>query len=400
MAQFTVKPINTETPIEAEDRYAQQLSDLNRDITGIRNQLGFKVAASANLRGRLSSISTRVADHRTGMRSMNTALQGAVNTYERTERKLLGRGNEDAAEDIGAALKDVVDDIRDIPRDVMDVIRNVVTEPEKEGFDIFPHLKDTFFDVVGEIGPVGAFGSLILNGGGSLILNGIDGLDTAADWAEFAGDGWDFGWDFGEKAVKGFGNTNWKEWFGAALDKGSSAEKYLKRFAENADDVLTDTFDGFKTAGGLVKEVGGIVLDAIGNGFENMEEYKSGEISKERAIAETVMETAVDWGKDLALAATVGAAVGSIVPGPGTVVGVASGVAVVLVSNAADAVCEWITGKDVTELVSDAILDAEEKRIDFLQEQGRKIADKAGALWSKVSDGWAAAMDNKGWLFG
>ncbi len=377
MAQFTVKPINTETPLAAEDRYAQQLSDLNRDITGIRNQLGFKVAASANLRGRLSSISTRVADHRTGMRSMNTALQGAVNTYERTERKLLGRGAEDAAEgmdDIGAAIP----------------VAGAVTE--EEGFDIFSHLKDTFFDAVGEIGPIGALGSII--------LNGIDGLDTAADWAGLAGDVWDFGWDIGEKAVKGFGEVKWKEWLGAALDKGSSAEKYLKRFAENADDVLTDTFDGFKTAGGLVKEVGGIVLDAIGNGFENMEEYKSGEISKGRAIAETVMETAVDWGKDLALAATVGAAVGSIVPGPGTVVGVASGVAVVLVSNAADAVCEWITGKDVTELVSDAILDAEEKRIDFLQEQGRKIADKAGALWSKVSDGWAAAMDNKGWLFG
>lgn len=294
MAQFTVKPINTETPIEAEDRYAQQLSDLNRDITGIRNQLGFKVAASANLRGRLSSISTRVADHRTGMRSMNTALQGAVNTYERTERKLLGRGAEDAADgmdDIGAAIP----------------VAGAVTE--EKGFDVASLLKDIFYDMIAS--PAATVGMCI--------LDGIDGLDTLAEWAEFVSDGWDLSW------------------------------------AAAGDDLLKAA-DGSKTALGWFTTVGGIVLDAIGNGFENMEEYKSGEISLGRAIAETGTETAVG--------ALIGAAIGSVVPGAGTVAGAIIGIAV---TTAADTVCEWITDKDVAELVSDAILDAEEKRIDFLQ---------------------------------
>lgn len=152
-----------------------------------------------------------------------------------------------------------------------------------------------------------------------------------------------------ENKIFGIGN-----YFGKTTGAASKASSWSTRFYNN-----------FQKAGAKeIAKVGwtSVALSGIVNIFDNREEYKSGEISQGRAIAETITETAVDVATDVVLTAGAAAAVGATAVALGaTVAAPAVAVAAVTVGAkmALDGIALWATGgeKNFTEAASDAILD-------------------------------------------
>lgn len=130
----------------------------------------------------------------------------------------------------------------------------------------------------------------------------------------------------------------------------------------------------------------GHALTAITNGVENYEEFQSGQIGAERAVAETVIETGTDIALGAAatagataLAATIVTALGATAA-PVVAVGAAAAVAIWAVNG----VCKWLTGgKDVGEVVADAVCDVGEKAVSVVKDIG-KSAKKAFAGWTRM----------------
>ena len=114
----------------------------------------------------------------------------------------------------------------------------------------------------------------------------------------------------------------------------------------------------------------------------------------ERATQEVILETAIDVGKGVLVGAavTAGLAAVGVASAPVVVVGAISAG----VCWGADVLCQELTGKPVTELISDALLDTKEAVEDFAKDVigkgAEKVKEGASALWSgvksKFSFGW------------
>lgn len=185
-----------------------------------------------------------------------------------------------------------------------------------------------------------------------------------------------------------FDGTRLKRLFGLdaikpSYGKWSGATKWKTRFKNNfyKQDGL---FDGFKAGGKkAVLEGAGVALDLFANGLSNYDEYKRGDISKGRAVAETVVETAVDFGKDWLIGTAVAAGIAAVAPAaPVLVVGAAT----VAVSMGLDFVSKKITyaltgeAKGLTEVISDAALDL----AGAACKAAKKAGDKVKAIVKKL----------------
>lgn len=93
MAQFSVKPDNVKATVNEESKLIRELNSLEDSIRVVSNQLGFRVAAKANIRSRLNNAADRVSGHRRGMSSMHSALQNVIGEYTRTENAIMGNAN-------------------------------------------------------------------------------------------------------------------------------------------------------------------------------------------------------------------------------------------------------------------------------------------------------------------
>ena len=93
MAQFSVKPEGAKVTADEESKLIRELDNFENEIRVISNQLGFQVAAKANIRNRLNNTANRVAAHRSSMSNMYSALQNVVNAYNRTENIITGNTN-------------------------------------------------------------------------------------------------------------------------------------------------------------------------------------------------------------------------------------------------------------------------------------------------------------------
>ena len=126
----------------------------------------------------------------------------------------------------------------------------------------------------------------------------------------------------------------------------------------------------------------GVGLSGVINGFENYEEHGG---FTARAVAETVSETAIDVGKGI-LTTTVVAA------GIGAAFGAAPAVAVAAVSVgvtwAADKICEKVTGKDLTEFISDTVLDKAEAVGKGVVDAGRNLVNGGKKVIGKITGWW------------
>ena len=142
-------------------------------------------------------------------------------------------------------------------------------------------------------------------------------------------------------------------------------------------------------------KVAGWALSLIANGFSNYDEYKeklgtANEITKGRAVAETISETLIDIGKGAAITAGIAAGCAALgVAAPAVVVGGAA----VAVTTVADIACKRLTehftgeAKSLTEFVSDGILDnapkLAEKAVGAVQSAGIAVA----GWFNKVTGG-------------
>lgn len=159
-----------------------------------------------------------------------------------------------------------------------------------------------------------------------------------------------------------------------------------KAFMSSMNKQLGSDLDMSKAKGWEKGKVGakwaGHAITAITNGVENYEEFQSGQIGAERAVAETVIET----GTDIAMGAAATAAItaGAVALGVTAAPAVAVGIAAAGVTWAINGVCKWITGgKDVGEVVADAICDVGEKAVSVIKNIG-KSAKKVSVGWMRI----------------
>ena len=124
--------------------------------------------------------------------------------------------------------------------------------------------------------------------------------------------------------------------------------------------IFGDLFDGSKVFS-CIADWAGKGLDIVTKGYDNLKEF--GEVSA-RMVWETVTEFATEIVLDAGfhavaagIASGIAAGVAAVVGAPVTVPAVVVGIGAFALKAGADWACEKITGKDLTEYLSDTILD-------------------------------------------
>lgn len=180
--------------------------------------------------------------------------------------------------------------------------------------------------------------------------------------------------------IFGLGN-----YFGKSTGAASQASSWGTRFYNNFQKAGTKELSKVGWAS--------IALSGVTNFFQNKEEYESGEISKGRAVAETVTETAVDVVTDVVLTSAVAAAVGATTVALGATVAapavvVAAGT--VAAKTALDGIALWATGgeKKFTEAASDAILDVGTAVGKGLVKGAKKVGSALSATLDSITPKW------------
>lgn len=171
------------------------------------------------------------------------------------------------------------------------------------------------------------------------------------------------------------------------LDVDHLFSSYFKK--EFIDDL---GLNGAKTTVDKVKvstKWAGHILSLVTNAFENYEEMKEpGGISFERAVSETVVETGVDILLNAGITAGVSVVLGGIltaVGAPVMVPAVVVGGLTVGVTWAANGVCKWLTdGKDIGEVVADAVCDFGETIDDIKMRCMDNVQNWLGTAWSGI----------------
>lgn len=366
MAQFSVKTNNVRTTIDAESNLVRELESLEREIRNARNSLGFQVASKANIRNRLNVTANKVSEHKSSMNGMNVALQNVVSRYERAENMNIGNMN--------------VGNVKIQNATEIGYESSGYSEGTKENQK--PKDLDWLWKVTGVFGAGGKGISMI----GKFMTSD---KEPAAKWSGLFSDIWKTGWKVADtvKTCKKHTDISWWSAF-----FGTNKNTFLKNIQDAKLDWKTKASHGwnkgikgtlreFKTAGGLVKQVGAITLSGITNAVSNYKEYveSNGKMSVGRAVAETFTETAVDWGKDLLIGAAVTA--GFAAAGVAAQVFVV-GLATVALSAGADWISEKLTGKKLTEAVSDFVLDK-------VETGAKKVKEKVTTLWNGICKGWS-----------
>jgi hypothetical protein len=354
MAQFTVKIRNAERTANEEYNLADELALIELNIFKIQKNLSFSVKSKSNIQAKLHRAEQQVAVYRGNMKKMYSTLDDILSKYDNTEIAIL-KGNVKAKTGKALASK----------------------------------------EVWSTIGSVGILGNL------TSAAYGIATADNVcAAWVKGIKSVWNSSFSIGKAVVKSQKDPSvtWTKAL-AGLKKNDAdipawkaltstyTDPFLNSISKSNLTVaqraqagwskgIKGTLRKFNTTKGRVQQGVAIGLSAVVNGISNYSEYKNGEITAERAVAETVSETTVDWGKNLLLTAAVTAGFAAVgVTAPALVVGAtAAGISV-----AADWVCEKVTQKSVTELVSDTILDTAES------------VEKA--KWRVISSGWNLAVN-------
>ena len=230
-------------------------------------------------------------------------------------------------------------------------------EASDDGYDWMKGI----FKLVGSFGVVGAVVKTGYYGASGQKWTDIAkcGTDVIASGASAAKDmigGSGIGALFGVgKAVgaKGFAAN-----FGKQLDKFSFATDASMTTGQK---VLTKISAGAKWAGAILT-VGGKFIG-------NVDEY-NGDYSNARLYAETIGESAISIGGTMLVGAAIGAVAGATAPAWLVAAGA------VVVCEGANYIVESLCGKDIPELVSDAVIDAYEY-----------VADNAGKVIDAIGDG-------------
>lgn len=298
-------------------------------------------SAAAGIRSRLSKVASDLTDEYNSACSLSQALGNIVDKYDWTERNIIGvySFKKYAGYDLGAESN----------------VWNYIYENGKK--------------LIGAYGPIGKGITTITD-----IFKGDYDWSSPKGYIDMLSNLVGITGGVASSASKGF---SWQSLLGVSSE--------AKTFTQALKDNLIGDYN-FGAAEGVAENVGvackwaGAALTVIGEGVEN---FTDDENSFGRALAETVGESAVKLGE----AALVGAAVGSIIPGAGTVVGAAVAVAAtVVVDWGLNAATNYLFGKDFDEAVSDVVIDTVETVGKAAWEGVKTVGNALGNAASSAKD--------------
>lgn len=362
MSSFKVNTQKLRDTGDQEQSTLQQLNEIYDQIINENRRVSYKVAGAGNIRWRLNQVANAVNAECKTLSAMQSKLIAAANAYEKTENR----------------ISDVIADGQVTTWEKL----KSINWTENAGKTIVK----TLLDIVTKMGDVGGSFSWLTSIIGIKMDN--DGI-SPKDVGKLIKDSGNSIIKF-MKAIKDFKGGKFDKLIG--LDtyktlesiksgtKVSWADAYEKSIAyEITGDEVGSKVTGAKAAGW--------VLTLVANGFSNYEEYSSGKISRERAVAETVVETGIDIAKGAAITAAVAAGAAALgVAAPAVVVAGAG----VVVSAGLDFVCKKVTGavlgeeKSLTETVSDFVID---RAADVMQEAAAAVSSKWNAMCN-----WGASL--------
>lgn len=372
MAAFSAEWKKMQTQSSRMQKAGKTLNGLGVTVTSIKSNLSY-MGRYANVIRTLNSISADLKNQANLAQTMGNKLQEVSVTYKNTEQGLLGT----------SSVMPTVDKASDLPGDIL-------------SFDW--KVDKLLWKGVGNFGTVGkavaGFGEMVTGGVTYKTLLGGGGKAVSI-FGDLAKNAYSEKPDY-KKVLFG----NWKKGGAVKTLKEWAADKpnpiaitgKTSTFSASIQKQLSDfTFENCKTVGDKI-QVGtkwaGVAISGITNGISNYKEYQDGEITAQRAVAETVTETVVDLG--IGMLATAGATALIGAAAPAVAVGVAAAGAV----WAADAATRFFTNKygkkerGLTECVSDAFLDGIENNYQVQVAGVLGNVFRANSLMAK----WSAAL--------
>lgn len=332
---FTLYPKQLQQTSNEYQSMYRTLDTLAARLVNIKNT--FHDNSYADIKSALNTIYEDILQESAILRTMETVLNNCLTEYIHTEERISG---------IQAA---------ETPSDYLPLSSDTSQ-------DILKELLPLFLKYYNASGCLNSAATPFLK----MFLNAALGIETSpviiaevlkspfnqfVFFSEVADKGW------AEAFRKGIGLSHY---FENGITPGLKYGQYFKTYLENDLKAYT-RFSTLKNGAKAMAKWAGVAVTSISNGFENYEEYQNGDISSERAVVETVIETGVDVG--LGALATAGTAAGLAalgVAGAPAIAVAAVGTTVVLGANW---LCEEITGnffgeeKDIGEAIADGICD-------------------------------------------
>ncbi len=331
------------------------VQDVYYDVYKVKSSLSSKVLNRSSISSTFTSVLSDIIEENAALDGISNFLTAAASAYEDTE-------------------------------DELTFLSNTLDAESESDADFFSNLNK----IIGKYGTVGSVVSAFLNP-----------FATWADTGELSF------WDWSSSSVLGASSAV------VAITKDYYKYLYEDKSLWGLDDIivgssigstftssLSNQFSAY-TSGGMdsVFAYGGAVLTLTGNVIGNQEEYASGEISASRAVAETVVETAVDIGVGMvvksAVTATVGAA--AVALGAPAIVSVAVVAAATIGVNA---ILDYAVGEDFTEWASDKIIDGAITLATNAVEGASVAVEAVSSAVSAVSDAASSAWSGFKSLFG
>ena len=367
MSDFSVKTQSLSQAANQFDSISNKIDNIADEARAIINNTRSSISYRLVEYGKATVIHSSISNSATDMRNLSKALDKSADLYEKYERIVMGKDSSKTSGNNDSKKKDIR----------------------------FNHEK-LFKDMLKKVGVFGiayaagdSFGKGITGGKWSDFLKGIKSTFDAFRKNHKI-----------YKDIKLFSNlkpsngkiiTVWgKKLFGLesyAKTKGflpSGASKLSTKWYNNFQKVKSAEFDDAVSKSGII----GTAISGIINGVCNYEEWKNGEISGGRAVAETIVET----GVDLAVGTALGIGVGTVAATVGAPAVVAAA-GVVAINAGLNFATEKLTGGEYdsfTEFASDKIIDGAEYVADKAVEVYNDVKDAAVNCVNKAAEGISA----------
>lgn len=357
--EFTINVGNTQRIAGKVSGQAKSMSTVIASMERISRSCPLSGSSRQMVLKSLNETKAEIAMERQAISALGNSLTEIVSLYKNSENKISGKTSE-----------------------------NSLTNSEDKKNNITWKWSDSW-KIIGSIGTIGAgtaaIGSLITGGWNAknvvssvkYLTKAIGSGATAISKKGVSANWWEYliGKNSG---LSGIDSSSLKNGFLSSLKKQFVSDLNFGNAQSVADNVKIAT------------KWGGYLLTGAARWIENYKDYKAGNISLDRVIGQTAIETAVDIGVGAVVTAGVTALAGALVTAGVTFAGsaVLIGAAGVGVTWAANSICKAITnGKDIGEVVADGIYDhlmpAISKGVGKAKQVVGNIKNAISAPWSR-----------------
>jgi hypothetical protein len=331
------------------------LKDINREFDSIKSKLDWDIKSKPNIDLKFKQISAEMSKEAEALKTILNFIDNVCDEYDKCEKEIdvkkvsLGDKKQDSDQD-----KSIISDMLTWFSGPKGIILNSVLPGAYTTLLVANHFDKDKWNIPKD-GIAGALDYV------SKKL-GEEKPPKAGTWAD----------EIVEKVddLVGSKKTN--------AVKFPKAAAWGKKFTEELNDSIDDIVSPKNKKLGAVSKAS-LAFSGIVNGIDNYKDYKDGKQSAVRAIKETVMETAVGF--------VIGAAIVATLPASAPALAVVAATTVVTIGL--DSASEQLTksddnpeGKGLTELVSDFILDSEEKVFDNLVGSCKSPSKGLKAAWA------------------